>query len=128
MGVHPIGRRLRLAGRSEDRAAVVLQHLKPGGDIGGMIGTRIVRDAEVGKQERGGQLGGRFLHRERVLGPPGAEIPVEPMRRAAGMGTPLDIGAAESTRADRTNAVSGKSVLVGVDRGGRTIIKKKKKK
>ena len=31
-----------------------------------MIGTRIVRDPEVGEQERGGQLGGRFLHRERV--------------------------------------------------------------
>src|SRR3546814_15537059 len=64
-----------------------------------MIGTRIVRDAEVGKQERGGQLGGRFLHRERVLGPPGAEIPVEPMRRAAGMGTLVDMGAVESMRA-----------------------------
>src|SRR3546814_20728253 len=63
-----------------------------------MIGTRIVRDAEVGKQERGGQLGGRFLHRERVLGPPGAEIPVEPMRRAAGMGTLEDMGAVASMR------------------------------
>src|SRR3546814_12852587 len=66
-GVHPVGRRLRLARRGEDRPGLVLEQLQPGGDVGRVIGSRFVRDPEIGEQERCGQLGGRFLHGERVL-------------------------------------------------------------
>src|SRR3546814_20049147 len=61
-----------------------------------VIGSRFVRDPESGEQERGGQLGGRFLHGERVLGPLGAEIPVEPMGCATGMSCLVNMGGVEA--------------------------------
>src|SRR3546814_5860753 len=70
--------------------------LQPGGDVGRVIGSRFVRDPEIGEQERCGQLGGRFLHGERVLGPLGAEIPVEPMGCATGMSCLVNMGGVEA--------------------------------
>src|SRR3546814_2982186 len=63
---------------------------------GRVIGSRFVRDPEIGEQERCGQLGGRFLHGERVLGPLGAEIPVEPMGCATGMSCLVNMGGVEA--------------------------------
>lgn len=86
---------LRLDGGGEDRAWLVLQELQPGRDIRSIIGPRLVRDSEVREQERCGQPGGRFLHRNRVLSPLAAEIAVETLSRAAGMGCLVNMGGVE---------------------------------
>lgn len=40
--IHPIRNRLRLGRRGEDRARVVFQDLEPGGEVGSVIGARVM--------------------------------------------------------------------------------------
>jgi hypothetical protein len=52
---------LRVGGGAENRALIVLEHRKPHGDVGGMVVPHFRRQAKVGAQERGSQLGHQFL-------------------------------------------------------------------
>lgn len=44
---------LRMRGRGEDRAVIVLQNFKPVRDIGGVVFARLLMQFEVGAQESG---------------------------------------------------------------------------
>src|SRR3546814_5772772 len=48
--VHPVGCRLRLAGGSEDGPRLVLEKLQPRGDVGRVVGSRFMRDPEIGER------------------------------------------------------------------------------
>src|SRR3546814_1469442 len=50
--VHPVGCRLRLAGGSEDGPRLVFEKLQPRGDVGRVVGSRFMRDPEIGEKER----------------------------------------------------------------------------
>lgn len=52
---------LRMGGGREDEAFIHLQDRQPGRDVGGVILAHLRRDAEVGRQKRGPQLGNQFL-------------------------------------------------------------------
>lgn len=42
-----------LAGGGDERLAVILQELDPAGQVLGMVGARLVRDAKAGAKKRG---------------------------------------------------------------------------
>jgi hypothetical protein len=77
LGVHPIGGCLSLAGGGEDGAGVVFQDAQPRGDIGGVVGPRVVGDTEIGQDEAGGQLGGRLLDGRGVATEASVEVAIE---------------------------------------------------
>src|SRR5579872_1206391 len=56
--------------------------LEPGGDIGRMVGPRMMSDAEIGEDEAGGQLGGDFLDSECIAAKTLVEIAIEARVRA----------------------------------------------
>src|ERR1700747_1632376 len=60
--VQEIDRALRVRGGGEYRPLVVLQHLNPAGDIGGMVVANLRRQVEVGAQEGRAKLGDQLLH------------------------------------------------------------------
>jgi hypothetical protein len=60
-GIQEIGGGLRLAGRGEDRPLVAFQDAEPERDIGRVVGARLIRQAQIGTQERGAKLGNQFL-------------------------------------------------------------------
>jgi len=45
-----------VGGGGEDRALVVLEHLQPRGDIGGVIFARLGREAEIGGEKGAAKL------------------------------------------------------------------------
>ena len=73
-----IGGALRMRGRGEDQALVVLQGLQPMADIGGVILANLRRDPEIGAEEGGTELGDEFFLRVAFIAKPHApEIPCE---------------------------------------------------
>src|SRR5271157_57673 len=77
LGPHPIGGLLGLAGSGEDGARVVLEHLQPGGYVGGVVGARMVRNAEVGEDQPAENLHGAFLGRVGGGSEAAAQITIE---------------------------------------------------
>lgn len=68
-----------MSGGREDGPFVVLEHLEPVPDIGGVIFPRLRRDAQIGGQERAAQLGHQFLGGIALVAPAFApEFPVQP--------------------------------------------------
>ena len=61
--VHPVGGLLGLGRGGEQGAGVVPQDLEPGGKVGGMVGTRMVGNAEIGKHEATEDLHAAFFRR-----------------------------------------------------------------
>jgi hypothetical protein len=59
--VQIFGGALRMGGGGEDRALIVLQHVKPRRDVAGVIGARFGRDREVGAEECRAKLGDQLL-------------------------------------------------------------------
>lgn len=55
--VQVVGSALRMGSGGEDGALVVLQDGKPVADIGGVIGTILKRQPEIGAKERRAQFG-----------------------------------------------------------------------
>jgi hypothetical protein len=85
--MHPVRGRLGLARRDEDDARIISENSEPGGDIGGMVGTRMMSDAEVGQDIAGRQLRNGLLDRQGFAPEPLAEIPVEAMAGSCRMGS-----------------------------------------
>src|ERR1035441_4307332 len=52
---------MRVGGGGEDRAVVVLQHLNPRGDVGGVIVADLRGEFKIGAEESGTQLGDQLL-------------------------------------------------------------------
>jgi len=79
--VQVVGGPLRVAGGAEDEPLVVLQHLEPVADVGGVILPDVRGDAEVGRQEGGTEFGDKFLAGVAFVAPcfP-AEVAVEALR------------------------------------------------
>jgi hypothetical protein len=61
--MHPVGGLLRLAGGGEDRAWIGLEDRQPGPNVGRVLASRPMRDAEVGHHETRGQLTDDLVHR-----------------------------------------------------------------
>ena len=59
--VHPVHGGLSFRSRGEDRPLIAAKGDKPRGDVGGVIGPRLVADAERGTDESGSQLRDEFL-------------------------------------------------------------------
>ena len=74
---------LRVGGGGEDRALVFLQHLEPVPQIGGVVVSRLRRDAEVGAEESGSQLGNQFLAGVGVIAKPFAQDTRQAATRAS---------------------------------------------
>lgn len=67
-----------MGGGGEDRALVVLQHLHPGVDIGGLILARLGREAEVGGEERATEFSDKLLGGVAFVAPAlAAEFPIQ---------------------------------------------------
>ena len=90
--MHPVGRLLRLAGRGENGAGVVLQKLEPRGDLGGVVGARMVRKTEVGENVAGCQFRDQLLDGQGLAREAGAEIAVEPVLGTRRMPRFMDVG------------------------------------
>jgi hypothetical protein len=61
--------------------------VEPGGHISGVVGSRMVGDAEIGEDETGGQLGGRLLDRACVAAEAFVEVAVETVPDTGGVTT-----------------------------------------
>lgn len=84
-GVHPICCLLGFAGSREDRPGIMFQKLEPGGDIGGVVWTGMMRNAQVSQDVTGRQLGDSLFQRPRVIAKSLAKIAVEPVLGPGGM-------------------------------------------
>jgi len=73
--VDEVRRVLRVCGRGEDRAVVCLEHVQPVRDVGGVVRTRLKRQIQIGKEERGAEFCNEFFDRV-AFGPEtlGAEV------------------------------------------------------
>ena len=60
--MHPVRGFLGLARGGEDGAGVIFKNHEPRADVGGVIQTRMVRDAEIGQDHPAEQLNGDFFH------------------------------------------------------------------
>ena len=54
---------LRVAGSGEDEALVALQHRQPAGDVGGMVGPHLRRDAQIRTKKGAAQFRTQLLTR-----------------------------------------------------------------
>src|SRR4051812_40642311 len=79
-----VGGALRMGSSGKDEPLVVLQYLDPGGNIGGMVGAHVRRDAEIHRQEGGSQLGDQLLARIAFVTP--FDAPVSRARRVPWLG------------------------------------------
>lgn len=61
--VHPVGGLLGLGRSGEQGAGVVLQDAQPRRKVGGMVGTRMVGNAEIGKHKATEDLHAAFFRR-----------------------------------------------------------------
>ena len=73
--VDEVRRALRVARRGKDRAAVCLEYIQPGGDVGGVVLTRLKRQIKIGTEEGGAKFRHEFFDRV-AFGPEtrGAEV------------------------------------------------------
>jgi hypothetical protein len=81
LGMHPIGRLLRLAGGGEDGAWIIFEGPEPRGDVGGMLGARPMGNAEIGQDEARRQLADDLVHGILRRAEAAGEIAVEPVLR-----------------------------------------------
>ena len=68
-------------GGGEDRLGVAFENLEPVAAILSMIGSRRIRDFELGTEERGADLGDQLEKRIGVRAEPGAGVEAEAMGR-----------------------------------------------
>src|SRR6202035_4703626 len=81
--VQEIRRALRVRCRAEYRPLVVLQHLDPRRDIGGVVFANLRREFEVGTKESGTELGDKLLDGVAFIAEPlAAEVAVKARRVA----------------------------------------------
>ena len=74
-----------LARGGEDGARVVLEHREPGRDICGVVGARVVGDAEVGEYQAAEDFHRAFFGRVSRRPKAAAQITVEAVLRAGGV-------------------------------------------
>ena len=79
------------------------------GDVAGMVGMRLMRDAKASGQKTCAGLGDHFLGRILVVTEPAGQVTVEPRRRAAPMGDLVPETAIE---------ILGARATVGVEKAG----------
>ena len=77
--VHPIGGLLRLAGSREDGTGILRQNAQPRGKVRGMIGSRMVGNAEIGKHKPAEDLHTAFFRCIGGRAEPTREIAVKPV-------------------------------------------------
>ena len=84
--MHPVGCLLGLAGGAEDRTWIVVQGLQQGGDIGRVVGPRMMGKSQIGEDVAGRQLRDQFLDGPGLVREPAGEVPVEPVLCTRGVG------------------------------------------
>jgi hypothetical protein len=72
----------RSCGRREYRLGVALQELQPADEVLRVVGTHILRDAKLGAQKGGADLGDEFFRRDLRLAETLGEVAVKARRVA----------------------------------------------
>jgi hypothetical protein len=81
--MHPVGGGLCLRCSGEDGARMVFQKRQPRRDVGGVVGPRMMGDAEIGEDEASRQFGGDLFDAARFASKPCPEIAIK-ARHSAG--------------------------------------------